>query len=129
MPLSNKAIFWKCWLWSIIGGIIVAGLFYAVSGIGHVFHGPYGGTIFVDLLLSLSIVGSYAGAGFVGWRIADKYYHSRVKRFMKRYAWYSLLSFALLVVVVYSPLSFLAILWSLLAPQCVVVALGKTTKS
>ena len=128
MKLTNKEIFWKCWLWSIIGGIVVAVLFWMISGIGNLFHGTYGGTIFIDLLLGLSIVGAYGGAGLVGWRIADKYYHDVVKQFLKRYLWYSAGSFVVLVGVVYSPASFLAILWSLLAPFCVIWALNKTTK-
>ena len=129
MHLTTKDIFWKCWLWSIIGGIIVALLFWIISGIGNVFRGANGGTIFIDLLLGLSIVGSYLGAGVVGWRIADKYYHSGVAIFKKRYTQYSLVSFIVLIAVVYSPASFLALLWSFLAPYCVVRALGKTKRA
>jgi hypothetical protein len=127
MYLTNKAIFWKCWLWSIIAGIIVAALFYFLGSITNIFHGPNGGTIFIDLLLFLSIVGSYFGAGYVGWRIADKYYHSAAKKFIKRYVQFSVLSFIVLVAVIYSPLSILAILWSFIAPLCVVWALRRAT--
>ncbi len=125
MHLSNKDIFWKCWLWSVIGGIAVALLFWMASSIGNLFRGTEGGTIFIDLLLGLSIVGSYFGAGVVGWRIADKYYHAGVPLFLKRYAWYSCLSFVLLIGVVYSPASFLSLLWSFLAPLCIIGALSK----
>jgi hypothetical protein len=128
MHLTNKEIFWKCWLWSTIGGIIVAALFWMLSGIGNLFHGENGGNVFLDLLLTLCLFGSYFGAGFVGWRIVDKYYHGAVRRFVRRYALYSLLSFVLLVGVIYSPLSILALLWSVLAPWCVVTALNRTKK-
>jgi hypothetical protein len=128
MHLTNKEIFWKCWLWSIISGIIVAGLFWMLSGIGSLFHGENGGNVFLDLLLSLSLLGSYFGAGFVGWRIVDKYYHGAVRRFMKRYLLYSFISFAVLIAIIYSPLSILALLWSVLAPWCVITALNKAKK-
>jgi len=74
MKLTNQAIFWKCWLWSVITGGVVATLFWMVCNVGNFFRGDEGGTIFVTILLILSIVGSYAGAGVVGWRIAEKYY-------------------------------------------------------
>lgn len=125
MYLTKSNIFWKCWLWSVICGIITAALFWAITSFGNFFHGPYGGTVFIDLLLSLSIAGCYFGAGYVGARIANKYYHDTEKRFIKRYFWYSLLSFIVLVAVVYSPVSFLGILWSLIAPLCVLAALSK----
>jgi len=100
-----------------------------LSGIGSFFHGANGGTIFLDLLLGLSIAGSYFGAGFVGWRIVDKYYHSVAKRYIKRYLFYSILSFLLLVGIIFSPLSILALLWSFIAPGCVVLALKQVKKS
>jgi len=128
MHLTKSNIFWKCWLWSIICGIIVAMLFWIISGIGNLFHGPNGGTIFIDLLLSFSIAGCYFGAGYVGSRIATKYYNDTDRRFAKRYVLYSIISFALLVGVVYSPVSFLGILWSLIAPLCVIGALAKVKK-
>lgn len=128
MHLTNKEIFWKCWLWSIISGIIVAALFWVLSGIGSLFRGENGGNVFLDLLLSLSLFGSYFGAGFVGWRIVDKYYHSTTRRFVKRYILYSFITFVILVGVIYSPLSILALAWSLLAPWCVIMALNKTKK-
>ena len=125
MHLSNNDIFWKCWLWSIVGGILVALLFWMIVSVGNLFRGAEGGTIFIDLLLGLSIVGSYFGAGVVGWRIADKYYHGSVPIFLRRYVWYGSLSFVVLVGVIYSPASFLALLWSFLAPLCVISALSK----
>ncbi len=128
MKLTNRAIFWKCWLWSVISGVVVASLFWMICNIGNFFRGSEGGTIFITILLILSIVGSYIGAGVVGWRITDKYYHSTVKPFLKRYTWYSIGSFILLVAVVYSPAAFLALLWSLLAPLCVVLAINRTKK-
>jgi hypothetical protein len=77
----------------------------------------------VDLLIILAIGGSYFGAGYVGARIAHKYHYDVEKRFVRRYTWYSIATFALLVAVTYSPLSFLGILWSLIAPYCVIKAL------
>ena len=129
MHHTNKDIFWKCWLWSAICGAVVAVLFWFISDIGSLFHGKYGGTVFIDLLLGLSVLGSYFGAGFVGWRIVDRYYPSTVKAFLKSYKRYSLFSFILLVAIIYSPLSILAIFWSVLAPYCVIVSLSKAKKT
>lgn len=129
MKLTNQTIFWKCWLWSVITGGVVATLFWTICNIGGFFRGDEGGTIFVTILLILSIVGSYAGAGVVGWRITEKYYTRTVDRFVKRYTLYSLGSFVLLVGIVYSPVSILALLWSLLAPLCVIIAINRTRKA
>ena len=129
MKLTNQTIFWKCWLWSVITGGVVASLFWMICNIGNFFRGDAGGTIFVTILLILSIVGSYAGAGVVGWRIAEKYYPRTVDRFVRRYTLYSLISFVLLVGIVYSPVSILALLWSLLAPLCVIIAINRTKKT
>jgi len=129
MKLTNQAIFWKCWLWSVITGGVVATLFWMVCNVGNFFRGDEGGTIFVTILLILSIVGSYAGAGVVGWRIAEKYYARTVDRFVRRYTLYSFFSFVLLVGIVYSPVSVLALLWSLLAPLCVIIAINRTKKT
>ena len=129
MPFTDKEIFWKCWLWSLISGTIVAVLFWILSGIGNLFHGPYGGTIFVDLLLVLSIAGSYAGAGYVGWRLVNKYHPSKLLLYRKAYVKYSLISFVILAIIVYSPLSILALLWSFIAPYCVLLALSVIRKT
>ncbi|HKR81489.1 MAG TPA: hypothetical protein VJR27_00620 [Candidatus Saccharimonadales bacterium] len=125
MHLTNKDIFWRSWQWSLISGIIAATLFWLVSGIGNLFHGPNGGNIFLDLLISFSIAGGYFGGGLIAWRIADKYYTASASQIKKRYTWFSIFSFLVLVAVVYSPLSFLAMLWSFLAPLCVLWALSK----
>ncbi|HSX08461.1 MAG TPA: hypothetical protein VLG11_06235 [Candidatus Saccharimonadales bacterium] len=123
MTLTKKDIFWKSWFWSIICGILVALIFWLISDIGSLFHGANGGGVFINLLIVFSIVGSYIGAGVVGWRIADKYHHARVRQIVRRYALYAFLSFVLLVGIVYSPVSLLAILWSFLAPLCVLFSL------
>lgn len=112
MHLTKSDIFWKCWWWSLIFGAIVGLFFYAVTGL---FNWDYPGTTFIDLLISLSIIGCYVGAGYVGWRISIKYYHVSQK-FIKRYRQYSIITFILLIAVVYSPLSFLGVLWSFIPP-------------
>ncbi|HSD56023.1 MAG TPA: hypothetical protein VLA92_02620 [Candidatus Saccharimonadales bacterium] len=124
MHLTKSDIFWKSWLWSVICGLVVASVFYFVTGlINKMFRFSYGGVAFVDLLIILAIAGSYFGAGYVGSRIAHKYHYDVEKRFVRRYTWYSIVTFLLLVAVTYSPLSFLGILWSLVAPYCVIKAL------
>jgi hypothetical protein len=124
MHLTKSDIFWKSWLWSVICGLLVASVFYFITDIiNNTFHFSYGGVAFVDLLIILAIGGSYFGAGYVGARIAHKYHYDVEKRFVRRYTWYSLITFVLLVAVTYSPLSFLGILWSLIAPYCVIRAL------
>jgi ABC-type Na+ efflux pump permease subunit len=122
MHHTKSDIFWKCWLWAAITGSLVAGLYAFISGVGP--RWISGGDRFFDLLILLGIVGAYFGAGLVGWRIADKYYHAREKQFIKRYIRYSILTFAVLVGVTYSPLSALGLLWSLVPPLSVILALN-----
>lgn len=122
MHLTKSEIFWKCWLWGSICGLAIAIVFWMITSIGNVFHWAYGGAAFIDLLLLFSIGGFYFGSGYIGSRIADKYYHDR-EIFKKRYIRLSLITFVLLVVIAYSPLSFLALLWSFIAPFCTLKAL------
>ncbi|MGD0283983.1 MAG: hypothetical protein ABSB12_00060 [Candidatus Saccharimonadales bacterium] len=112
----------------MISGILFATLFWVFSGIGNSFHLDIGGSIFLYLLFGISVVGTYFGAGIVGWRLTDRYYHPSVKYFIKRYELYSALSLAILAVVIYSPIPFLAFLWCILAPFCVLMALPKSSK-
>jgi hypothetical protein len=127
MHHTRKNIFWKCWIWSIAGGILFATVFWLLSDVGDLFHLYYGGGIFLYILFGFSILGSYIGAGIVGWRIADKYYHHAVKRFMKQYRLYSIFSLIVLGAVIYSPAPYLGFLWSILAPFCALTALSKTS--
>lgn len=122
MYISKQEIFKKTWLWSVICGIVVATVSWLIMDIS-IFHWIYKLANFVDILILLSIAGSYFGAGYVGWRIAEKYYNDREKYFVKRYLRYSIASFMLLIAITYSPLSFLGLLWSLVAPLCVLQAL------
>lgn len=119
---TKSDIFWKCWLWSAIFGSILAGLYAVVSDIGPHWLSP--GGLFFDLLIIFGIAGAYFGAGLVGWRIADKYFHAYEQQFIKRYIRYSVLTFVLLVGITYSPVSFLGLLWSFVAPFGVLWALG-----
>lgn len=128
MRHTRHEIFWKCWIWSMIGGILFATLFWIFSGIGNSFHLNFGGSIFLYLLFGISVVGSYFGAGLVGWRLTDRYYHQSVRYFIKHYEWYSMLSLVILAAVIYSPIPFLAFLWCVLAPFCVLISLPKTLK-
>lgn len=125
MHLTQKEIFWKCWLWSIISGAIVAGLFWWLTDLLGLFRGTFGGRVFLDLMLTLCIFVSDFGAGFVGWRIVDKYYHNQTRRFVRQYTIYCLVGFALLMATIFSPLSILALLWSFVAPLCVILAFRK----
>lgn len=128
MPYTAKDVFLKCWLWSAISGIALAAVFWLLSSVGSIFRWEYGGTVFINLLFGLSIIGSYVGAGYVGWCIVYKYYPSSAKHFLKQYRSYGLLSFAALLAVIYSPLSILAFLWTVLPPGCVLLALSKSRK-
>jgi 4-amino-4-deoxy-L-arabinose transferase-like glycosyltransferase len=119
MHLTKSDIFWKSWWWSLVFGAIVASIFYAITGL---FRFEYPGTSFFDILISLSIVGCYFGAGYVGWRISLKYYHTSQK-YIKLYRQYAIITFVILIGVVYSPLSFLSVLWSFIPPFCVLQAL------
>ena len=99
----------------------MAGLYAFISDIGPRWLSA--GDLFFDLLIIFGIVGAYFGAGLVGWRIADKYYHAKEKQFRSRYIRYSLITFVALIAITYSPLSILGLLWSFVAPFCVVKAL------
>lgn len=125
MHLSKSDIFWKCWWWSLVCGAALGMVFYALTSFIPLFRWPYGGATFINLLITLSIAGSYFGAGYIGWRIADKYYGNPDNRFTIYYIRYSLITFVILVAVTYSPLSFLGLLWSLVAPASALIALGK----
>lgn len=129
MHLTKTEIFQKCWLWSIICGILVGSFFWFITSIGSWFYLLVGDYVaFFDVFIVLSIMGCYFGAGYVGWRIADRYYHHATRRFKKHYLQYSILSFLLLIVIAYSPLSFLGLLWSLVAPYCALLALTRIKK-
>ncbi|HEU4914863.1 MAG TPA: hypothetical protein VFT16_05715 [Candidatus Saccharimonadales bacterium] len=119
MHLSKSDIFWKSWWWSLVFGALVAVVFYAVTGL---FRWDYAGIPFFDLFVLVSLVGCYFGAGYVGWRISLKYYHTSQK-YIKLYRRYAIITFVLLVALVYSPLSFLGVLWSFIPPFCVLQAL------
>ena len=125
MHHTKSDIFWKSWLWAAIFGCVAAGLYAFISNIGP--HWLNGGD-FIDLLIILGVFGSYFGAGLVGWRIADKYYHAQEKVFIKRYIRFGVLTFILLVGIAYSPLSILGLLWSLIPPFCVLQALEPIRK-
>ena len=57
-------------------------VFWLISDIAGLFHGMNEGGVFINVLIVFSIVGSYAGAGIVGWRIADKYHHKSMRRIL-----------------------------------------------
>ncbi len=125
MHLSKSDIFWKSWWWSLVCGAALGIAFYAATSIVPLFHWSYGGATFVDLLIIMCIAGSYFGAGYIGWRIADKYYGNPGNRYTTAYLKYSAITFAILVAVTYSPVSFLGLLWSVVAPASVLLALNK----
>jgi hypothetical protein len=126
MHLTKSEIFWKCWLWSTICGATVAIIVATVMSIAP--HWLDGGGFFFELVMLFGIGGTYFGAGYVGWRIADKYKHDRENVFRKRYIQYSIVTFLLLVAVSYSPLAILGLLWSFIAPTCVLQALAYAKK-
>lgn len=125
MHHSKSDIFWKCWLWAAIFGSILAGFYAFVSNVGP--RWLSGGDFFAIMII-FGIIGSYFGAGLVGWRIADKYFHAYEQTFRKRYITYSIITLVLLIAVSYSPLSILGLLWSFVAPFCVLQALREKLK-
>jgi hypothetical protein len=121
MYFSKSDIFWKCWWWSLLCGAAVAVLFYAVTSpfkLGSL------GSQFFDILIVLSIAGCYFGAGYVGWRIADKHRYDHDGSFVRRYRKYSIVTLLALMAVLFSSLSFLGVFWSLIPPFGVLYALG-----
>lgn len=125
MHLTRFEIFKKSWLSSIICGVLLGSFFWFITSLGNWFYIVFGDSVaFFDVFVVLSIVGCYFGAGYVGWRISDKYYHGKAKRFKQHYIQYSIVSFLVLVAITFSPLAFLGLLWSLVAPYCTVRALA-----
>lgn len=126
---NRKSIFIKSWLWSLIGGAALVAVFWFATDITHVFQRLNSLTVFTNIILSISIVGNVLGAGLVAWRVADKHYHARMGKAMRRYWWLSLLSAALagLVIWVVTPLTPLIVVWNLVAPLCVVEAIKPTS--
>ena len=121
--MTKSDIFWKCWWWSASCGAGIAVLFLIVTAI-PIFDWLFKLVSFVDVLVILSVLGCYLGAGYVGSRIAAKYYNDHEGRYAKRFTRFSLISFAVLVAVALSPLSFLMVLWSFIAPYCVILTLN-----
>lgn len=120
MHLTASDIFWKSWWWSIVCGAAIGIAFYAITSL---FDWGYWGLSFVDFLITLSILGSYFGAGYVGWRIVCKYHQNHRAQFITRYRQYSIVTFALLVALAFSPLSFLGVFWSFAPPFGVLQAI------
>jgi signal transduction histidine kinase len=119
--MTKSDIFWKSWWWSAVSGASVGILFLIITSF-PLFDGVFRRISFIDILVVLSVLGCYAGAGYVGSRIATKYFEGP-GRFAGRYIRFSLLSFVVLVAIALSPLSFLMILWSFIAPYCVLLTL------
>jgi hypothetical protein len=119
--MTKSDIFWKSWWWSAVCGAAVALLFLLITTI-PIFDGLFRVLSYVDVLVVLSIVGCYVGAGYVGARIAAKYYNAD-GRLARRYIRFSVISFIVLVALAFSPLSFLMIAWSFIAPYCVLLTL------
>jgi hypothetical protein len=122
---NRKNIFLKSWLWSLIGAGGLVAVFWFLTDIIHIFQRLNNLTIFTNIILGISVVGSILGTGLVTWRIADKYFHNRLAKIMKSYYWLSLLSFivALVVIFLLSPLTPLIVIWNLVAPLCAVRAI------
>lgn len=119
--MTKSDIFWKSWWWSAVCGAGVAIFFLMITSL-PVFESVFRHVSFIDILVVTSVAGYYFGAGYVGARIATKYFAGS-KRFTGRYVRFSLLSFVALVALAFSPLSFLMILWSFVAPYCVLLTL------
>jgi hypothetical protein len=128
MPHSRKDVFIKCWIWSVISSMVTAATFWLLTSFGSLFQWEYGGTVFMDLLVGLSVIGGYVGAGYIGWSLVDKYYPGNAHHFLQQYRTYSILSFLGFVAITFSPFSILGFLWSAIAPACVLVALAKSKK-
>lgn len=122
MVPNSKTIFLKAWMWSIIVALVFGVVFWIIGNFGHLFQNASSGLQFFEVGLYISIAGGYLGAGLIGWRISEKYYFTKATRFVKRYTIISILSFAISFFLFNTPL---AILWSLVAPLCVVIVLSK----
>jgi hypothetical protein len=129
MPHSRKDIFIKCWIWSIVSSMLTAAAFWLLTSFGNIFRWEYGGTVFMDLLVGLSVVGGYVGAGYIGWSLVDKYYPGNAKFFLREYRKYSIYSFLGFIAITFTPLSILGLLWSIMAPACVLMVLAKSKQA
>jgi hypothetical protein len=123
--LSNKTIFLKSWLWSLIGAAAIVFLFWLISDFIHVPKKLNSLTGFTDTILCLSVLGNIIGSGLVVWRIAEKYHTPIAKNIIRKYFWLSLWSFILatILIITGTPLTTLIVVWNLIAPICVLRAL------
>ncbi len=127
MALPRKSIFFKAWIWSLIGSLISVAIFWVGSSLIDFFQGDI--VRFTYGLLVASLVGNFLGASLIAWRVADKYYHARLRQSLRRYARFSLLSLVVAIGILFTPISLLASVWSLASAWCVMLALTQPKKS
>ncbi len=125
MPYSQKQLFAKTFWWALVGSALFAGFFLVVIALTNAFHGPGGADKFTNGLLFSSIFGTLCGAGLVGWRIVDKYQHARLKYWVRRYLTLSFASIVVAIGLLYTPVTGLLAIWSVIASLLVQLALSK----
>lgn len=125
MPYSQKELFLKLWLWSIIVGVAFVLVYWIMSGLVPFLQSPGNPYGFVDGVLYASVIGNALGAGLVGWRLVDKYKTAYVAHFKKRFGILTVLSFVLAFILVNTPLTFIMVLWTMAAPATVLMTFHK----
>ena len=115
MKLSRRSIFFKTWLWSIVGSAVVVATFWLITDFIHVLQNLNSLTEYTDILLGFSVLGNVLGAGLVLWRVVDKYFHRQLISCLVRYSLLSIPVILVAVVILYfnSPFAYLIIIWSL----------------
>ncbi len=85
MNFNRRTLFFKSWLWSLIGGAALSALFWFITGIIHVFQVFNSLSDFTIIVIGISLVGNCLGAGIVIWRISEKYRPAAHKKTMRKY--------------------------------------------
>jgi hypothetical protein len=127
MKLSRQSIFFKTWLWSIVGSAVVVAVFWMVTDFIHVLQNLNSLTEYTNVLLGFSVLGNVLGAGLVLWRVVDKYYHRQLTKSLVRYGVRSLpvIIAAVVILFINSPFSYLIIIWSFFAAYVALSSLPK----
>jgi hypothetical protein len=125
MEINRKALFLKSWLWSLIGGGSFAAVFWFLNGVIHILQSLHNVSVFTIVLICVSLVGNFLGAGLVVWRVSEKYQPTRHKKTMERYWEFSIaaLLIAAGLITYNTPLTIAIIGWNVVPALCVLWAI------
>lgn len=125
MTPTSRQLFIKSFWWALIVSALFVGIVLVFVSTKSFFRFYAQGGGLINGILYGSVIGTLVGAGLVGWRVTEKYYHARVKYWTRRYLTLSTLSLALAFVLMETyVLSVLLVFWAPLAAAFVVQAIA-----